>query len=488
MALKANIKNLETWRSIRMQYYKPEGEFFVGDPMPFFLEDTFHLYYLVDENHHQGKNGLGGHYWAHSSTKDLIHWEHHSVAIPLGENGTYDQNTICTGSVFYHEGIFYAPYATRILDGEGHSTEHLCWATSTDGFHFTKDPKNPTASPPIGYHRKDYRDPFIFRDEKTGLFHMLITAYLDPEAVRRRSGCIAQLVSRNLKDWEHTDPFICPGVIGAPECPDYFYWNGWYYLTFLSEWRARVRMSREPYGPWLRPPVDSFDGLMTISQKSAQFTGNRRISVAFLPTRTDNKDNGHIQYGGNAIFREMIQNEDGTLGCKFPPEMIPLSGDLLHLDVHAITPGVVINNIGDFCLNRIDGFELAVINKVPVNARITLNIIPNANSSHFGLCLRGDGAYEQGYEIRFSPYDRMVKLYNITLGEHSGNNLSGVQGLDKPFRLDIIMKDDIIDVCIDDKRCIINRFPESNGNSLFFFCENGGVTYQSIEIRQLISK
>jgi hypothetical protein len=47
-----------------MQYFKPAGDFFVGDCMPFFHDGVFHLYYLLDEGHHQGKAGAGRPSWA----------------------------------------------------------------------------------------------------------------------------------------------------------------------------------------------------------------------------------------------------------------------------------------------------------------------------------------------------------------------------------------------------------------------------------------
>jgi beta-fructofuranosidase len=49
--------------------------------------------------------------------------------------------------------------------------------------------------PPAGYDPYHYRDPKVFRDERTGRFHMLITARLTDG----RDGCIAQLVSNDLK-------------------------------------------------------------------------------------------------------------------------------------------------------------------------------------------------------------------------------------------------------------------------------------------------
>jgi beta-fructofuranosidase len=60
-----------------MQYFKPAGDFFLGDCMPFAHEGIFHLFYLWDEGHHKGLGGLGGHQWTHATTTDLIHWEHH---------------------------------------------------------------------------------------------------------------------------------------------------------------------------------------------------------------------------------------------------------------------------------------------------------------------------------------------------------------------------------------------------------------------------
>ena len=92
---------------------------FVGDCMPFFHDGTFHLYYLLDEDHHRARNGYGGHQWAHAASDDLIHWRHYPLAVPVGDEGEYDYLSICTGSTFYHDGVYYAFYATRRLAEDG---------------------------------------------------------------------------------------------------------------------------------------------------------------------------------------------------------------------------------------------------------------------------------------------------------------------------------------------------------------------------------
>lgn len=108
--------------------------------MPFFHESVFHLFYLLDENHHQGKNGLGGHQWAHATSADLVQWEHHPLALGIDQDW---EGSICTGSVFYHNQTYYAFYATRTLD----RSEHLSLALSSDGVVFEKTrPRLPASS------------------------------------------------------------------------------------------------------------------------------------------------------------------------------------------------------------------------------------------------------------------------------------------------------------------------------------------------------
>jgi beta-fructofuranosidase len=479
-----------------MQYSRPVqkagDDLFWGDPMPFYHEGVFHLFILLDHGHHADKGGLGGHQWAHFATTDLIHWEAHPLAVPVGEPGSCDQYGICTGSTFYHDGIYYAFYATRKATGEGWSkflTEQLCFATSRDGIHFTKDPGNPLADPAPGY-GTDYRDPCVFRDPTTGLFHMLVTARRKPEAAFSRGGCLAHLTSGDLRHWELQQPFLEHHHLGnAPECSDWFGWNGWYYLLFAHEGMARYRMSRTPLGPWTRPPHDTFEGPMASVMKTAAWKGHRRLGAAFVPWRTDGKDNGARAYAGNVVFRELVQHPDGTLHVKFVPEMIPPSEAPLAWEAESLIGQMQAQPSASIALRGNPGTAIAALHVVPVNARISLQVKPEPGTPHFGFCLRAQGCYEQGYELRFSPYEQRVSLRNIRIPTNqvgdASSELRGVMGLDAPFSLDIVMTDDILDVCLADRHCLINRFPEVRGESLFLFCEDGGVEFSELTVRAL---
>lgn len=475
-----------------MQYWKPADGTSVGDPMPFWWDGTFHLFYLIDDGHHSKFHGLGGHIWGHAASRDLIHWEHHPLAVPLGEEGACDQYGICTGSVFHHEGTFYAFYATRTLDKgrlddpQRQVTERVCLSMSRDCIHFTKSPANPILSPPSGYMRQHFRDPFILRDEETGRFRMLVTACLDQPAAHGRGGCLAQFVSNDLSRWEAAEPFLVPGLVGVPECPDHFYWNGWYYLTFLIGGWTRYRMSREACGPWHRPRVDTIDGPGVNAMKTAPFGPDRRIGVGFRSVRRDNRDDGGYAYAGNAVFREIVQRADATLGARFVKEMVPTTEAPLALMYRGLTGGATVEGPGTVRLTMPDGFALASVDGIPSDARITLRVAPKGPSAHFGLCVRGTGACESGYELRLSPWERRVRLGR--LGAGAAVEDFGFDGLDRPFDLDIVMRNDIIDVCVDNQRCLMNRLPELRGSRLFFFCENGDVLFDKIEIAPFVSR
>jgi beta-fructofuranosidase len=281
------------------QGWSPRGiNTHVGDCMPFFHAGRFHLFYLFDRHNGHSKWGLGAHQWAHASTTDLVNWKHHPLAIGITQES---EGSICTGSVFFHAGTYHAFYSVRMADL---SASPLCVATSEDGLHFTKHP--PFAYLTAPYKPEPARDPVVFREEATGLFHLLATTSLVASPVADRGGCLAHLVSRDLKRWEQREPFIVTGYPGEPECPDYFAWHGWYYLIFSHQGIARYRMSRGPLGPWQVPAVDTFEDPEAKVMKTAAFTGDRRIGVAFMPP-------AHDIYAGKLVFREILQRADGSL-------------------------------------------------------------------------------------------------------------------------------------------------------------------------------
>ncbi|HWB08938.1 MAG TPA: hypothetical protein VG826_06930 [Pirellulales bacterium] len=436
------------------QYWRPRGlNTYAGDCMPFFHQGRFHLFYLFDRHHHGSKWGLGAHQWAHASTTDLVNWEQHPLAIPVTDER---EGSICTGSTFFHDGTYYAFYAVRSVDG---SPASLNVAVSRDGIQFAKQP-------PIGrlsdaYNAASARDPVVFFDAGSGLFHMLVTTSLREPAVAGRGGCLAQLVSRDLKKWEEREPFLVPGYPGEPECPDYFEWHGWYYLVFSNQAMARYRMSRQPLGPWLRPKVDIFDGPQAAVMKTAAFTGDRRLGAAFLSAGG---------YAGDVVFREIIQHDDGTLGTKWPGEMIPRARET------QAGPAVKLNAPQD--LQAVD------LGEAPKDFLLRARVTPAADASFFGIRFGAGEKMQGGFEVRFEPLREKVGLRHADAGSNDESEHSAIYdvvGIDRPFDLELLVKGEIVDVCVDHRRTLVARIPTSNGD-LFAFAQNAEVAFEKPEV------
>lgn len=111
---------------------------------------------------------------------------------------------------------------------------------------------------------------------------------------------------------------------------------------------------------------------------------------------------------------------------------------------------------------------------VPYNCVVTLDVIPEGNYEEFGMFLRSEDKGINSYKLSFNSDNRTVRLHD--------SSISAVTGLDKPMKLTIVMKGDIIDVCVDNRRCIVNRLPEKKGSQLWFFARNGKLRFENIKV------
>ncbi|MES2826512.1 MAG: hypothetical protein V4687_00080 [Bacteroidota bacterium] len=455
-----------------LQYWRPKGDLFVGDCMPYFRDGKFSFYWLLDSAHHASLGGLGGHQWALSTTTDLKTWKQEPVVIGIDESW---EKSICTGSMAYYKGIYYAFYATRLLDKDGKVNEQLSYATSKDGIRFDKQKPNPFYTSAPGYSKRDFRDPKVFIDDKTGEFHLFVSSWQENSILQHSGGALVHLTSKDLKSWTVLDP-VLTGQSSVPECPDYFFWKGWYYLVYGDNGDTYYVKSKSPYGPWQEPGYQAINESWTNVVKTASFKDDRRIAAAWIPSRDQNRDDGGERFGGNAIFREVVQEADGTLSTKFPSEMIPSAGSEIQLNMKADLNSMVLGQ-NNFIVKAPNGMGALHAENLPSNYRLTMEIEPIGSVDEFGLNLRSRSRADGGYRLNFSPNSQTITLGNTMI--------KAVKGLDKAIKVNIIVKDDIIDVSIDNKRCIVNRTPEQKGNFLWFYAKHGEVKFKSVKVNLL---
>ncbi len=279
-AVLGSFENAEGWR--------PGGGIFTGDCMPYEEDGRFHLLYLKDRRHHQSKWKLGAHQWEHLSTADLKHWDIHPTAVAIDDPM---EGSICTGSWMKNGDTRYLYYTVRMAD---HSPAPIRRSVSTDGVHFEKD-RSFGFTLSEAFHQASARDPKVIRADDG--WHMFVTT----SAAATGKGALAHLFSTDGEQWSERGTVYEAADGTQPECPDYFFFAGHYYLTFGLHGQSHYLVSTEPFSGW-REPADPIIPCGNVP-KAAVHNG-RLIFAGFVCMGG---------YAGVLTFREAFADADGTL-------------------------------------------------------------------------------------------------------------------------------------------------------------------------------
>jgi fructan beta-fructosidase len=198
----------------RNQYhFSPEANW-MNDPNGMvYLDGEYHLFY----QYYPDSTVWGPMHWAHSVSKDLIHWKHLPIALYPDSLGYIfsgsavidHQNTAGFG-----KDALVAIFTYHDIKGEQSGTsitfQYQGIAYSLDkGRTFTKYEGNPVIPNP-GI--KDFRDPKVIWDEANNQWVLVLAAY--DKAIF--------YVSPDLKSWRKTSEFGIDGDTRLWECPDLF--------------------------------------------------------------------------------------------------------------------------------------------------------------------------------------------------------------------------------------------------------------------------
>lgn len=382
-------------------FYKPTNGW-AADFIPLYTKGKFELFYLLDfrngEEHGEGTP------WYRISTNDFVNYTENGEAIPRGTKDDQDL-FIFTGSAIEANGkyhIFYTGHNHHLAD-KNKPMQAVMHATSDDLKTWTKIPEHTFYAPENKYEKHDWRDPFVFWNDETKEYYMLLAARFK-EGVSRRRGLTALCTSKDLIKWETKEPFYAPNLYFTHECPDIFKMGDWWYLVF-SEFTDRVKtryvMSKSIKGPWIMPEVDDFDSHAFYAAKTAS-DGKKRFLFGWNPTRDENSDNGGWQWGGNLVVHEIYPNKNGHLLVRAPqsvrdafkydlkPEFRPITGNVTANDaiVQMKSPG---------------SFSAALAQEVPKLGRITANCKFKKGAKEFGILFYATDDLEKSYYIRVEP-------------------------------------------------------------------------------------
>lgn len=187
----------------RPQYHHTPDWGWMNDPNGLFYKDgVYHLYFQHNPYGSQWENMS----WGHSTSRDLIHWEHQPEAIMPDALGTIFSG--CCVVDKNNTAGFGANAVIAIYTSAGRSqTQSLAYSTD-DGRTFTKYDRNPIITSNV----PDFRDPHVFWNEDTKQWNLILAAGQEMNIY----------TSDNLKDWTYASSFGhgYGNHDGVWECPD----------------------------------------------------------------------------------------------------------------------------------------------------------------------------------------------------------------------------------------------------------------------------
>jgi beta-fructofuranosidase len=178
-------------------------------------KDTYHLFY----QHNPAEAKWGPMHWGHATSPDLLHWEHHPVAMEPELNSP-DEYGCWSGVTVVHDGKPVIVYS-----GNSRVGQRCCLAHSNDDLQtLIKDARNPVIPDlPDGYTIDEYRDHCLWLEGHT--WNQLIGARIE-----NVGGTVLLYRSYDLVNWQFVGPILVGGEYAVDplpknamwECPDLF--------------------------------------------------------------------------------------------------------------------------------------------------------------------------------------------------------------------------------------------------------------------------
>ncbi len=380
--------------------FKPDDGV-AADFIPFYWNGRYHLFYLKDYRD-EATHGKGTP-WFHLVTDDFVNFEDWGEALPRGAEDSQDL-WVFTGSAFEKDGTFYIFYTGHnwLFNGKK-PVQAVMRATSSDLRTWTKD-ESFLFFAPEGYEPDDWRDPFIYWNDDTHEYGMLLAAR-KPSGPSRNRGCVALATSKDLNTWEVREPFWSPDLYFTHECPDLFRIGDWWYLvysTFSERSVTHYRMSRSLNGPWVAPPNDTFDSRAFYAAKTAS-DGEKRYIFGWLPTRVGEKDDGNWQWGGDLVTHEILQQSDGTLNVRPPETVLAAFSNSLLLAPRKIL-GDWKTGENKFSSTSVSRFSALSLGELPQTCLIEAEISLSPGTVNAGLFFRADATLDHYYQLRIENH------------------------------------------------------------------------------------
>ncbi|GIZ15628.1 glycoside hydrolase family 32 protein [Capnocytophaga catalasegens] len=441
-------------------FFRPKKAW-VGDPMPFYDNGKFYIYYLHDTR----PAGETFHPWYLATTTDLFTYEDKGKVIPCGADNS-QEDALGTGSVIKHNETYYAFYTAH--NGNLNPKEKIHLATSTDLISWQK--KNDfSLQASDNYDANEFRDPYVFKDGNT--FNMLVTTRGYIPEVNDWQAVIAHYTSSDLIHWQLQSPFYYNSE-RVLECPDVFTMGQYQYLVYSNwDWANKNRKILYRYrkignSDWIIPSNDALDGDLFYGGKTIS-NGENRYLTGWIPTRNAYNDGSDLSWGGSLAVHQLSQNDDGTL----------------RVGVANILASKLSNDkpVGTFSLSGLEVKVFERLEKTPqkITTRITAD-----TATQFGIKVGACGNLRESYDLLFDLKGKTLS-FNRNTREQSLVSIASVHLpilTDKVFDVTLIVEGSVATIYVNNQTALSVRCYRMNQNTWGIFTNDGAVTFSDVKI------
>lgn len=422
---------------------------------------------------------------AHVVSSDGMNWQPLPNALNVGDPGSFDDDQIWTMHTFKWQERFYMLY-TAMCKAEDGRVQRTGLAVSDDLIRWEKVAHNPVAVPDARWYeadandsgRADWRDPFAWIEGDT--IHGLICAHENKGAYNRR-GCVAHIVSKDVRHWEVLPPFYAPGISSDWEVPTMFKIGERYYLIghIVAPPIDVYRVADSFNGPWQRPLNDVLLPAQNHAFTPVTWRG-KTLLYNWIGADFDWHPYATGKSRGVAPPKEAVALPDGQLILKSFEEgwKKVSSGEAVQLP--------------DEELKCIYGFESRFLTSSYADFILEANVTLNAHT--VGVLWRSDETADECTRVALIPGRNRIELHKLTRKMNYNAIGRGHVTLQenccdmKPqstLPLKVIVWGPYIEVSVNDKVLLASFTMSRRAGQIGLFIEDGKATFEKVSLMPL---
>lgn len=458
------------------QVFPVSDEGYVGDPMPYYEDGVFHVFYLLDSR----DGNTGYHPWALYETSNFYEYENKGEVIPYADTIEEQDIALGTGSVIKDKnGLYHAFYT-------GHNDtytpkEAVMHATSKDMLSWTKIPED-TFYAGETYSQDDFRDPYALYVEEEDQYWLIVTTRAN------NTGVLVKYTSKDLKTWKDEGIFFenDMGTDSNMECPSLIRYQGVWYLSFSDQWPARqfhYRVSSKINGPFEIPNQDVIDGNGFYAGR-LESDGKTMYAFGWNGTKVSHSDSEDYDWAGNLVVHQLVQKEDGSLVPVMNTSIKKGMKEELSLKPLRMTETIKKENGKNNYDFHGKEYEVIEFKNMLGTYLIEASIKNFEDSERFGFAFNTDDKGVGNLNIVFDVKENKLKFYNTNelYVKDPQSELDFDFGKTKEIKISLLISDGVASMYVNDQCAFTVRMYSSQGMKWGIFGINSGIQCENVKI------